>query len=58
MMNNRIKDTFEIHLYVFICESKLNIMTKENNKTYAYSEKRHNSKKFAKIERRIRKKPR
>lgn len=58
MMNNRIKDTFEIHLYVFISESKLNIMTKENNKTHAYSEKRHNSKKFAKIERRIRKKPR
>lgn len=58
MMNNRIKDTFEIHLYVFISESKLNIMTKKNNKTYAYSEKRHNSKKFAKIERRIRKKPR
>lgn len=57
-MNNRIEYTSEIQLYVFISEFKLNNMTKENNKTFAYSEKRHNSKKFAKIERRIRKKPR
>jgi hypothetical protein len=32
-------------------------MTKENNKTHAYSGKRYGSKKIAKIERRIRKKP-